>query len=129
MTDQAGAEPSAPSFDYMLYEGDPEHLRTVVATPNQPKPRIDPSMLKLRHRIGHGSFGDVWLATHHQTAQDYDEYHEVAMKMLHPIKEEDMPKFLVKFDELFLKLRKLQGVCWLHGVSVVSGKVAAFIFE
>nr|GEV11297.1 E3 ubiquitin-protein ligase KEG-like [Tanacetum cinerariifolium] len=124
MTDQAGAEPSVPSFDYMLYEGDPEHLRTVVATPNQPKPWIDPSLLKLKHRIGHGSFGDVWLATHHQTAQDYDEYHEVAMKMLHPIKEEDMPKFLVKFDELFLKLRKLQGVCWLHGVSVVSGKTS-----
>ncbi|XP_071716070.1 protein KINASE OF THE OUTER CHLOROPLAST MEMBRANE 1-like [Rutidosis leptorrhynchoides] len=121
---EVGAEPSAPSFDYMLYEGDPEHLRTVVATPNQPNPRIDSSLLKLKHRIGHGPFGDVWLATHHQSSHDYDEYHEVAVKMLHPIKEEDMPKFVAKFEEFFLKLRKLQRVCWLHGISVVSGKVS-----
>lgn len=118
-----GTEPSAPSFDYMLYEGDPEHLRTVVATPNQPNPRIDSSLLKLKHRIGHGPFGDVWLATHHQSSHDYDEYHEVAIKMLHPVKEEDIPKFMVKFEDLFLKLRKLPSVCWLHGISIISGKV------
>nr|XP_043624347.1 E3 ubiquitin-protein ligase KEG-like [Erigeron canadensis] len=124
MAEQAGAEPSAPSFDYMLYEGDPEHLRTVLATPNQPIPQIDPSLLKLKHRIGHGLFGDVWLATHHQSSDDYDEYHEVAMKMLHPIKEEDVPKFLARFEELFLNFRKLQGVCWLHGISVITGKAS-----
>ncbi|XP_023761745.1 E3 ubiquitin-protein ligase KEG [Lactuca sativa] len=122
MAEQGGTETSAPAFDYMLYEGDPDHLRTVVATPSQPNPRIDSSLLKLKHRIGHGPFGDVWLATHHQSGHDYDEYHEVAMKMLHPIKEEDMTKFLVKFDELFLKIRKLQSVCWLHGISIISQK-------
>ncbi|XP_024978881.1 E3 ubiquitin-protein ligase KEG-like [Cynara cardunculus var. scolymus] len=127
MAEQAGSEPSPPSFDYMLYEGDPEHLRTVVATPSEPSPRIDPSLLKLKHRIGHGPFGDVWLATHHQSAHDYDEYHEVAMKMLHPVKEEDMPKFLVKFEELFLRFRKLPSVCWLHGISVISGKASPHI--
>ncbi|KAL8189268.1 hypothetical protein R6Q57_028834 [Mikania cordata] len=122
MTEQVVTEPSQPSFDYMLYEGDPEHLRTVVATPNLPNPQINPSLLKLKHRIGHGLFGDVWLATHHQSSHDYDEYHEVAIKMLHPIKEEDMPKFMVKFEKLFLKLRKLPSACWLHGISVIPGK-------
>ncbi|KAL4589090.1 hypothetical protein LXL04_001992 [Taraxacum kok-saghyz] len=122
MAEQAGTELSASAFDYMLYEGDPEHLRTVKATPSQPNPRIDSSLLKLKHRIGHGPFGDVWLATHHQSGHDYDEYHEVAMKMLHPIKEEDIPKFLAKFDDLFLKIRKLQHVCWLHGISIISRK-------
>lgn len=127
MAEQTGSEPSAPAFDYMLYEGDPEHLRTVVATPNEPNPRIDSSLLKLKHRIGHGPFGDVWLATHHQSGHDFDEYHEVAMKMLPPIKEEDMPKFLVKFEDLFLKIRKLHGVCWLHGISIISRKASQHI--
>ncbi|CAI9771497.1 unnamed protein product [Fraxinus pennsylvanica] len=38
-----------------------------------------------RHRIGRGPFGDVWLATHHSNTEHYKEYHEVAIKMLHPI--------------------------------------------
>ena len=59
------------SFDYELYEGDPDHLRTVVATPNQATPWIDPATLKLKHRIGRGPFGDVWLATHHQSSDEY----------------------------------------------------------
>lgn len=121
MVEVEGAAP--PAFDYELYEGDPDHLRTVVATPSQPSPSIDSSSLKIKHRIGHGPFGDVWLATHHQSAQDYDEYHEVAVKMLHPIKKDQMPKFLDKFEELFPKFRRLQSICWLHGISVISGKI------
>lgn len=116
-----GASP--PAFDYELYEGDPDHLRTVMATPSQPSPSIDSSSLKLKHRIGHGPFGDVWLATHHQSAQDYDEYHEVAVKMLHPIKTDYMPKLLDKFEEFFPRFRSLQSICWLHGISVISGKI------
>uniref|UniRef100_A0A5B6ZUM3 Putative E3 ubiquitin-protein ligase KEG isoform X1 n=1 Tax=Davidia involucrata TaxID=16924 RepID=A0A5B6ZUM3_DAVIN len=113
----------AASFDYELYEGDPDHLRTVVATPTKSSPWIDPASLKVKHRIGRGPFGDVWLATHHQSADDYDEYHEMAVKMLHPVKEDHMQNFLERFEELFLKLRRLQGVGWLHGISIISGKI------
>lgn len=83
----APVQPPA-SFDYELYEGDPDHLRTVVATPRQASPWIDPASLKLKHRIGRGPFGDVWLATHHQSSKEHDRYHEVAVKMLHPVKED-----------------------------------------
>ncbi|KAM7480335.1 hypothetical protein LguiA_028548 [Lonicera macranthoides] len=123
MTEEVGAAAQAPSFDYELYEGDPDHLRTVVATPTQTGSWIDPASLKLKHRIGRGPFGDVWLATHHQSGDDYDRYHEVAVKMLHPIKENHMQNFFDKFEELFMKLRQLQGVCWLHGASIISGKI------
>ncbi|XP_057968565.1 E3 ubiquitin-protein ligase KEG-like [Malania oleifera] len=123
MAEQTGASPPAASFEYELFEGDPDHLRTVVATSTQISPWIEPASLKLKHRIGRGSFGDVWLATHHQSSDDYDEYHEIAVKMLQPMKENHMQAFLDKLDSLFLKLRELQGVCWLHGVSIKSGKV------
>ncbi|XP_009784374.1 protein KINASE OF THE OUTER CHLOROPLAST MEMBRANE 1 [Nicotiana tabacum] len=117
--------PLATSFDYELYDGDPDHLRTVVAAPTPPGPYIDPASIKLRHRIGRGYFGDVWSATHHQSATDYDENHEVAIKMLHPINEDQVKAFLSKLEELWvnLKSKQLQGVCWLHGISIISGKI------
>ncbi|XAR50538.1 Non-specific serine/threonine protein kinase [Bertholletia excelsa] len=123
MAEQIEASAPVPSFDYELYEGDPDHLRTVVATSGQFSPWIDPASLKLKHRIGRGPFGDVWLATHHQSARDFEEYHEVAIKMLHPIKEDHIQIFLNKFEDLFLKLRAISDVCWLHGISVISGKI------
>lgn len=111
------------SFEFELFEGDPDHLRTVVATVNQIGPWISPSALKLRHRIGRGPLGDVWLATHHHSAEDYDEYHEVAVKMLHPVKEDHMKAILEKFNELFTKCKGLKSVCFLHGISIISGKI------
>ena len=123
MPHQIKATKQVPSFEYELFEGDPDHLRTVVATPTQIRPWINHASLKLRYRIGRGPFGDVWLATHHQSGDDFHEYHEVAVKMLHPLKEEHVQKFIDKFEELFLKCRELQGVCWLHGVSIINGKV------
>ncbi|KAF2303816.1 hypothetical protein GH714_023582 [Hevea brasiliensis] len=111
------------SFEYELFEGDPEHLRTVVASSNYSTPWIDPAKLKLRHRIGRGPFGDVWLATYHQSTEDYDEYHEVAVKMLYPVKKDHVKVLLDKFDDLFSKCRGIEGVCLLYGISIITSKI------
>lgn len=121
MAGQIGAAPPPASFEYELFEGDPDHLRTVVATPTQTLSWIDPLSLKLKHRIGRGPFGDVWLATHHRSADDYDEYHEVAVKMLHQLKDDQM--LFDKFEDIFRKCRELPHVCWLHGISIKNGKI------
>ncbi|KAF7149874.1 hypothetical protein RHSIM_Rhsim02G0202200 [Rhododendron simsii] len=115
---------STGSFDFELVEGDPDQLRTVVASPNQISPWIDPATIKLSHRIGRGPFGDVWLATQHQATEDYEEYHEVVVKMMPPIKEDNIKVVLDKFNDLFSKCQGLKGVCWLHGISIISGKVS-----
>lgn len=126
MEEQIKATPAETSFDYELYEGDPDHLRTVVATPMQPSPRIEPASLKFKYRVGRGYLGEVWSATHHQSADDYDEYHEVAVKMLHPIKDDYVDKFLRKFEDFWINSNscpQLHGVCCLHGISIISGKI------
>lgn len=122
MAEQLETPPVTP-FKYELVEENTDNLKTVDATPNQASSWLDPASLNLKHRIGRGPFGDVWLATHHQSANDYDEFHEVAVKMLPPIKDESVQSILKKFEDLFFKIRGLRGVAWLHGVSVVQGKV------
>lgn len=121
------AEQSSPvvHFDFELYDGDPDRLKTVDATPAFPSSYIDPASLKLKYRIGHGLFGDVWVATHHRSGKDYDQYHEVVVKMLYSIKEGHENEFLHRFEEVWRnsKSQNLQGVCWLHGISIISGKV------
>jgi hypothetical protein len=123
MAKQIVATQPGASFEYELLEDDPDYLRTVAASSSRISPWIEPSKLKLRHRIGRGPFGDVWLATHHQSTKDYDEFHEVAVKMLLPIKEEHTRALLDKFEDLFSKCQGAGGVCLLHGVSIISGKV------
>lgn len=115
------AQPAA-SYEYELLEDD-DQLRTVVVSSSQISPWIQPAKLKLRHRIGRGAFGDVWLATHHQSMEDYDEFHEVAVKMLHPIKEDHIRDVLHKFEDFFSKCQGVGGVCWLHGISIINGKL------
>ncbi|KAI3970233.1 hypothetical protein MKX01_023880 [Papaver californicum] len=115
---------AADAFEFELLEGDPENLKTVVATPNQiSSPWIDSSALKLKHRIGRGLLGDVWLATHHRSAEDYDEHHEVAVKMLHPVKEDHMQAVVDRFQNLFSTYQGIQSVCRLHGISNTNGKI------
>ncbi|XP_059658163.1 uncharacterized protein LOC132304487 [Cornus florida] len=123
MAGQVVSNRPATSFEFELVEGDPDHPRNVEASPKLINPWIDPATIKLRHRIGRGPFGDVWLATHHQTTEDYEEYHEVAIKMLHSIKEDNIKAVLGKLDNLFSKCQGLEGICWLHGISIISGKI------
>lgn len=112
------------SFEYELLDTNPDRLRTVVASSDQKSSWIEPAKLKLRHRIGRGPFGDVWLATHHQSTEDFDEYHEVAVKMLHPIKEDSMRAVLDKLEDVFYKCQGVEGLCRLHGTSIINGKVS-----
>ena len=111
------------SYEFELVEGDSDQL-TVKAPPSQISLWIDPTTIKLRHRIGRGPFGDVWLATHHQTTENYVEYREVAVKMLHPIREDHIKIVLDKFSDLFCKCQSLKGVCLLQGISIIGGKVS-----
>lgn len=121
MAKEVSATPPAP-FEYELLEDDPD-LGTVVASSGRSSPWIEPERLKLRHRIGRGPFGDVWLATHHQSTADYDEYHEVAAKVLYPLKEDHTRTLLQKFQDLYNKCQGVAGACWLHGISILSGRV------
>ena len=41
MTEQIGTAKPVAFFEYELFEGDPDHLRTVKATPTQTNPWID----------------------------------------------------------------------------------------
>ncbi|KAJ0029886.1 hypothetical protein Pint_12409 [Pistacia integerrima] len=86
---------------------------------------INPARLKLGHRIGTGPFGETWLAMLRRSMEDYDYYedHEVAVKMLHPVKEDHMRVLLDKLDDLFSKCQGVEGVCFLQGISVMNGKI------
>lgn len=105
--------------EYEIIEGESESALAAGTSP-----WMNSSTLKLRHRIGRGPFGDVWLATHHQSTEDYDEHHEVAVKMLHPIKEDQRRVVVDKCEDLFSKCQGVENVCLLRGVSSISGKVS-----
>ncbi|KAH6761393.1 Protein kinase superfamily protein [Perilla frutescens var. frutescens] len=111
------------SFDFVMVEGDSGDVSTLAASSHQMTPWIDPMSIKLRHRIGRGPFGDVWLATHHRSSEDHDEYHEVAVKMLHPIKEENIRDVLNRLSDLLYKCQGLETVSWLYGLSVINKKI------
>lgn len=123
MAGQVVANRPAPSFDFVIVGGSGESS-TLIASPGQITPWIDPTTIKLRHRIGRGPFGDVWLATHHRASEDYEEYHEVAIKMLHSVKEKSISEVLNRFGDLLHKCQGLETVCCLHGLSVINKKVS-----
>ncbi|XP_054798963.1 E3 ubiquitin-protein ligase KEG isoform X2 [Prosopis cineraria] len=122
MAKEVPATPST-SFDFVVLGDDHLNLRTVRGASSHASPWIEPERLKLRHRIGRGPFGDLWLATHHQSTEDYDEHHEVAAKMLYPIKEANLKIVLEKFDELYHKCQGVAAACGLHGISIVNGRI------
>lgn len=115
--------PPTTPFEFELVESDSDQLSTVVASSAQRMPWIEPAKVKLRHRIGRGPFGDVWLATLHQATEDYEEYHEVALKMLHPLKEDQISLVLNRLGDVFSKCQELGSVCRLEGASIISGKL------
>lgn len=117
----------ASSFEFVIVGGDSGDSNTLIASSDQMSPWIDPTTIKLRHRIGRGPFGDVWLATHHHASEDYEEYHEVAVKMLHPVKEDNIRDVLNRLDNLLSKCQGLETVCWLHGLSVINKKVSLLL--
>ncbi|KAK9000897.1 hypothetical protein V6N11_081378 [Hibiscus sabdariffa] len=115
---------SASFSEYEFVEGDDDDkLRTVVEASNPTVPCIDPSVLELQHRIGRGPLGDVWLATYRRSTKDCDQYHEVAIKMLHPVKQDAMSTLLDKFGDLYSKCQHVNNICSLHGISIISGKI------
>ncbi|KAJ0247391.1 Protein kinase domain-containing protein [Hirschfeldia incana] len=101
--------------DYEIIEGESKTALAAAGT----SPWIDSATLELRHRIGRGLFGDVWLATHHQSAKDY----EVAIKMLHPINKDQMRLVVDKFKDLVSKSRGMENFCILRGVSIINGRI------
>ncbi|XP_023735257.1 E3 ubiquitin-protein ligase KEG [Lactuca sativa] len=117
------ANRASTSFDFEIVDNDYDQLTTNDTSNNNPW--INPASIKLRHRLGRGPFGDVWLATRHQVTEDYEEYHEVAVKMLHHIKEDNIKVVLDKLSVLLSKSQGLQGASCLHlhGVSVITGKI------
>ncbi|KAK9079500.1 hypothetical protein SSX86_001172 [Deinandra increscens subsp. villosa] len=110
-------------FDFEIVDDDYDQLTTFDSSANHINPWINPASIKLRHRLGRGPFGDVWLATRHEVTDDYEKFHEVAVKMLHHIKEDNIKAVLDKLNVLFSKSQGLQGACRLHGVSVINGKI------
>lgn len=123
MAGQVAANRPASSFEFVLV-GESGDSSTIIASSNQINPWIDPATIKLRHRIGRGPFGDVWLATHHRASEDYEEFHEVAVKMLHPVKEDNIRDVLNRLDILLSKCQGLETVCWLQGLSVINKRVS-----
>ncbi|KAL8170506.1 hypothetical protein V2J09_022310 [Rumex salicifolius] len=123
MTETVASEQSSP-FEYVLFEGNTDEMKTVTAPPYETNPWVDPSSLTLRHRIGRGTFGDVWLATHHQSTEDYDEYHEVAIKILSLVKEGNMKAVFDKLNRVFEKCQGVNSACQLRGFSVLNGKIS-----
>lgn len=127
MAGRVASSQATDAFEYMLLEGDPDHLSTVFSTPNRISPWIDPTMLKLKHRIGRGPFGDVWIATHHHLTEDESRFYEVAVKMLYPIKDDQLQVFSARFDEIFCKCQGVESVCFLHGISIQNGRVSFLV--
>ncbi|CAA3019923.1 E3 ubiquitin-protein ligase KEG-like [Olea europaea var. sylvestris] len=124
MAGQVVANQSMSISDFELVERDSgDSGGSAVVSSNHIHPWIDPATIELKHRIGRGPFGDVWLATYHRATEDYEEYHEVAVKMLHSIKEDNVKDVLVKLEDLHSKCRGLENVFWLHGLSVISEKI------
>ncbi|KAG6409503.1 hypothetical protein SASPL_127543 [Salvia splendens] len=126
MAGQTVANRPAPSFDFVMVDGVSSDVVSTTLGASSHR-WIDPATIKLRHRIGRGVFGDVWLAIHHRSSQDHDEYQEVAVKMLHPVEEENIRDVLNRLGDLIFKCQGLDTVCLLYWLSVINKRVSFLI--
>ncbi|KAJ4758077.1 Protein kinase superfamily protein [Rhynchospora pubera] len=111
------------SIEYILLGRNPDQSQEVSFSRNHINSWIDTGDLQLKHRIGRGQFGDVWIATRHLKGLGENRHHEVAVKMLHPLKDDQLFSFKARFDEVFSKCLGLTSVCNLRGISVQNGRV------
>ena len=129
--DLYGPDTPASSIDDEFYPEDYEVFGTTVNVRRAGGPSaylwVDPDILKLKHRIGRGPFGDVWLATIHNSTEDFDEFHEVAVKMLPSDAEDHVRALLQKFETQFQQPEMVRGVSWPQGISVKNGKVSGIV--
>ena len=53
----------------------------------------------------------------------YDLSHEFDMKMLHPVRDNQLQVFSARFNKVFGKWQGLGNVCLLHCISTLNGRV------
>ncbi|XP_051137411.1 uncharacterized protein LOC127255741 [Andrographis paniculata] len=116
-------DPPSSLFEFVIIDGEVMENSTSAASSKQPTPWIDPAAIRLRHRIGRGPFGDVWLATHRRASEDYEECHEVAVKVLNPVKEDSVRDAINRLDTVLSKCQGLETVCWIYGLSIISKRI------
>lgn len=84
---------------------------------------IKPEDVNLKHRIGRGPFGDVWLATLHSFNEEFDEFHEVAAKTLSFVTEEQVTDLQPKLYYIFQRCQNLSRVNWPRGITKKNDKM------
>ncbi|MCO5603071.1 hypothetical protein L7F22_057215 [Adiantum nelumboides] len=114
-------KPEKDMEDYEMCDAAGEKASLVEAP--QPNSWIKPDDLNLKHRIGRGPFGDVWLATLHSSNQDFDEFHEVAAKMLSFTSAHQVGDLLPKLNYIFQRCHNLSRVSSPRGISEKNGKI------
>lgn len=113
--------------DYEICDNDPPSAaRMAVVESPQSSFWIKPEDVNLKHRIGRGPFGDVWLATLHSFNEEFDEFHEVAAKTLSFVTEEQVTDLQPKLYYIFQRCQNLSRVNWPRGISKKNDKVLLF---
>jgi hypothetical protein len=59
----------------------------------------------------------------------YDLYHEFNVKMLHPVRDDQLHVFSARFNEIFGKCQGVGNVCFLYGILTQNGRVWYFLTE
>lgn len=110
--------------DYEICDNDPPSAaRMAVVESPQSSFWIKPEDVNLKHRIGRGPFGDVWLATLHSFNEEFDEFHEVAAKTLSFVTEEQVTDLQPKLYYIFQRCQNLSRVNWPRGISKKNDKI------